>query len=1384
MNLLDRFLIFLRNQKNKPSFSTIKNYKADISQFASWFEKESELPFDPLKITFQIIEQYKKNRNLSSVSVKRHLSSLRKFFNFLKIEGIIPQDPLEKKTVPAEAQALEDPWKLKNFKNFLYEYKKSNLTIKNYINDIRNFFLWLSEVSLTKYVWDINEKNLLNKVNPNTIEEYKQRLIASKFSPLTINRKLSSLRNYATWAKKQGFISSGHASSHAEFHSASNFKRILKRPPEIAYTEHLRAEVQNDKKPYSLFPPLRVAQKSLRGVDLLLDNLLILPIIKAIDNIQYLFWRATGKKVFKNNIIPNSSILDELAQYDNVRNIQREFYAPLSISVRYLPTYKKIWYHIRHTRPNWYKLYHSYSITHHFHFAILIVLSSAIGFGMYNGFFSDAQRKNAILGIATNIPPRILSFQGKLTDSQDNPIVNPANILFSIYSHENASAKDFLWQESDVAKPDSNGSFSILLGKNNPLTDSLFSQNSTLFLGVKVGSGPELTPRKPLATTSLSNNTQNLQGLEPITNSTKTSNVVLALDSQGNLSIAGEKAHIFQTIGGQFMLSGNVLSLLTSPGSNSDVEIVPDGLGKIDFSKPIHNSSNNSNVLSAIGAVEFDDSVAILATTSAQSAFTINQNSTGQLISAETLGTAKFTVDNDGTGMFAGDLGINGKYLTSSSKTFNLLNTEVTTLNIGGEATSLILGTASGSAAIQSNIILGNSNANTITFTGRVAQDSSLVPKTASGTNNLGSSALPWDNVYLNNIYAVKLDLQDSQSSTATAQIFNTNSGTDADGLLLKLGNASTDAVSNTNHFISFETSGIGIVGSIQGSGGKGVTYATSGIADFAEYLKKDKNQIIEYGSIVCMGDNGMAVKCDNSSNNILGVASERPAFLGGENLGDGSVAVGLIGQVETLVSINNGQIKAGDLLTASDIPGVAIKSTKAGQIIGKALEDLRTIDESKVVGFYDPDSKEYRSKTGFPNIPLKSNIIKIVKIYVLVNISWYDPSAYLTNAGELIMNSMTGESSKPYAILSPLSQTLTNIKTGLINASEIIANSLIVTTDNIIVNGQNLKDYIAQVIQESPIRQDFGGQVEIISPVVKTDQLFTNIISPLSFDSAITVTGNASFSGQLQTNQLLTNQLTTNDASISGTLRTKNIADIASYSGQFAYVEGLQAEQAQFNQGLMVFGATSLSDLSIAGQFSIGSTFFIADNSIEALGTDLSLQSLRQGGLSIMGGLVFIDTDGNLKMQGNLSIAGKLAVNIISPLPSSDLVVNNAEGEEILSVNQTGDIVASGSGTFAKINFSLIAPALAVSPTELIASSSAGSANISSYRDEVTIKNILVTDKSVIYITPVGTPSAQAPFLMRQLPTKSDFEQVGSFTVGIESPNKNPIPFNWLIVN
>lgn len=1379
MNLLEQFVDFLANQKDKPSFLTVKNYKADIGQFISWFEKKLNLPFNPSKITPQILEQYKKSRNLSSTSIERHISSLRKFSTFLKIKGLIGFDLFAVQTIE---KILPDPWQLKSFKNFLYEYKKSNLTIKNYINDIKSFFRWLSEVSLTKYAWDVAERNLLDKVNFSVIDEYKQRLVSSKFSPRTINRKLSSLRNYIKWAISQGFI--------------KNFETDLQNTIEEIDKDPIQRPTATDQ--YSSFPPIRLAQKSLKGANFLFDNLFIFPIAKTIEETQYLLWRLSGKKIFtKSNQDANSKFLEVKSGLEiPISNIKKDFYAPLNVSLRYLPTHEKIWHYLRYVRPNWYKRYHSYSIVHYFHFAILFILTSAVGFGIYNGLFADVQKENAILGAATSAPPRILSFQGRLTDSSNNPITKDTSILFSIYNDENASGAASLWQETNAVKPDSDGVFSTFLGKNTPIPDTIFSQNPKLFLGITVGNSPELRPRQQLATVPFASNAETLQGLEPITNSTKVSNVVLALDSSGNLSIAGSKAHTFQAIGGQFVISGSVLSLTTIPGSNSRVEIVPDGVGKIDLSKPIQNSTNNNNLSSAIGSVEFDDNVAILATTSAQSAFYINQNSTGPLISASTSGTAKFTVDNDGTGTFAGSVGINGSSLTSTATTFNLLNSTVTTLNFAGAATNLVLGASTGTVTLRN------------------------------------ASAVIQGNVGIGTAPLFKLDVQDSQSATATAQIYNTNSGTDADGLIVKLGNTSTTAVNANNHFVSFETSGIGIVGSIQGNGGKGITYATSGIADFAEYFKKYPTQTIEFGSVVCLEGNGSAVKCDNNRNKIIGVASQRPAFLGGENLGNGSIAVGLIGQVETLVTTMNGGIKAGDVLTASDIPGVSVKATKAGQIIGKALEDLSTIDDSKVVGFYDPDTKEYRSKDNFPDIPLKPNIIRVVKIHTLVNVSWYDPGAYVANTGDLIIHK-TG--SNGYSV-STSDQTLTNIggffevvaaniKGGLINAKELITNTLILTSDSIIVNGQNIRDYIAGVVNELGIKNQESG---IISPVASIDRLYTNIISPLGgslivrlatpsaqTDSSFIIQnssgsavariddqGNASFSGQLSSNVVTTNNVYTNglqagSASISGTLRASNIIansiegldarisklhntnfiDIASYSAQLAYVAALQAERAQFNQGLMVFGATSLSDLSVSGQLSIGGTMFATQNSIETLGTDLSLQSLRQGGLSIMGGLVYIDTQGNIKVKGDLSIAGKLAVNIISPLPKSDLVINNASGSGVLSINQKGDIVASGSGTFAKLNFSLVEPALAISPTEFIASSSAGGAFISSYQDEVTIRNNLVTNKSVIYITPVGTPSAQSPFLMRQNP----FE---SFTVGVESPTKNPIPFNWLIVN
>ncbi|TSC81606.1 MAG: PE PGRS family protein, partial [Parcubacteria group bacterium Gr01-1014_20] len=76
----------------------------------------------------------------------------------------------------------------------------------------------------------------------------------------------------------------------------------------------------------------------------------------------------------------------------------------------------------------------------------------------------------------------------------------------------------------------------------------------------------------------------------------------------------------------------------------------------------------------------------------------------------------------------------------------------------------------------------------------------------------------------------------------------------------------------------------------------------------------------------------------------VVGIVSTRPAIVVGasdhtsESLSGSVAAVALSGRVPVLVTSENGVIRPGDLLTSSRIPGVAMKATKAGVIVGQAL--------------------------------------------------------------------------------------------------------------------------------------------------------------------------------------------------------------------------------------------------------------------------------------------------------------------------------------------------------------------------------------------------------------------------------------------------------------
>ncbi len=78
----------------------------------------------------------------------------------------------------------------------------------------------------------------------------------------------------------------------------------------------------------------------------------------------------------------------------------------------------------------------------------------------------------------------------------------------------------------------------------------------------------------------------------------------------------------------------------------------------------------------------------------------------------------------------------------------------------------------------------------------------------------------------------------------------------------------------------------------------------------------------------------------------VIGIVSTRPGFLLGDN---GGSSIALAGRVPTKVSALNGAIAIGDALTSSPIPGVAMKATAPGQIVGYALQAANTTSTIEV---------------------------------------------------------------------------------------------------------------------------------------------------------------------------------------------------------------------------------------------------------------------------------------------------------------------------------------------------------------------------------------------------------------------------------------------------
>lgn len=134
----------------------------------------------------------------------------------------------------------------------------------------------------------------------------------------------------------------------------------------------------------------------------------------------------------------------------------------------------------------------------------------------------------------------------------------------------------------------------------------------------------------------------------------------------------------------------------------------------------------------------------------------------------------------------------------------------------------------------------------------------------------------------------------------------------------------------------------------------------------------------------------------------VLGIISTAPGLVAGYGDADTSMEltikkqtdprkpVALAGRVPVKVNLENGPIKAGDFLTSSSTPGVAMKATKTGRIVGQAMEDYDgSVQISKGVAITEQDRLNAASDLD----PIARPTRDIGKIMIFVDTSWYTPN-------------------------------------------------------------------------------------------------------------------------------------------------------------------------------------------------------------------------------------------------------------------------------------------------------------------------------------------------------------------------------------------------------
>lgn len=535
--------------------------------------------------------------------------------------------------------------------------------------------------------------------------------------------------------------------------------------------------------------------------------------------------------------------------------------------------------------------------------------------------------------------PRTISYQGVLSDTSGTPRPDGSYAMtFRLYSVPTGGSP--LWNQNTVVQT-RRGLFSVVLGDAAPFADSV-RFNRAYWLGIQIGTDPELLPRMPLTSSgySLTADTARVAGSLPSGSVTE----LMIGAGQVVKSLNGMRDQItLRAQGGATITSSNDTITINSGVGGGGTGI-----------QGIQNTNNTLDILNPGGPT---------ATVNLKVPLDMNGNSSSWIFSARNTGpgsAATFVTTNPNFGGVAVDVealggpnsGLAAVAYGSGTALIAQNTASGNAINASSSKGSAVYATSAGAPAVYAigTGAFGVQASSDVSF-GVLGQSNSGIGVYASSNSSIGLDASSVSDYAVHgqttNGYAGvhgfggHNGVFGETSSATDAGVFGRNNGTGYGMFGFSVGGTGVFGASQT-----------GFAGFFQGRVAVSVLQINGG-TDLAEPFDVEDDATAAPGTVMVLDPQkpgtllASRTPYDHTVAGIVsGAGNIKPGItLRQDGVTKGRTMVAIAGRVYCKAEANSASIKPGDLLTTSSMAGYAMKANdrtlSQGAIIGKAMSSL-----------------------------------------------------------------------------------------------------------------------------------------------------------------------------------------------------------------------------------------------------------------------------------------------------------------------------------------------------------------------------------------------------------------------------------------------------------